>query len=110
MVTSLNLQTGSIEGAAWDTGYAAIEDFLDSLFQKYSSLVDKDTGVKSSGQVLVNWEYIGGNLLMKSIEVNYDGDCKCKESFAPALKDWIFCKSMDFAKVVGVISVKQRDI
>lgn len=108
MVTSLNLQTGSIEGATWDTGYAAIEDFLDSLFQKYSSLVDKDTGVKSSGQVLVDWEYIGGDLLMKSIDVNYDGDGEDVEYTTSILKHWIFCNSTNFAKVVGVISVTQR--
>lgn len=110
MVTSLNLQTGSIEGATWDTGYAAVEDFLDTLFQKYSSLVDKNKHFKSGGQVVVDWKYIGGDLMMKSIEVNYDGNGNNIDYTTSILKHWIFCKSMDFAKVVGVISVKQRDI
>lgn len=108
MVTSLNLQTGSIEGATWDTGYAAVEDFLDTLFQKYSSLVDKNKHFKSGGQVVVDWEYIGGDLLMKSIDVNYDGDGKGVEYTTSILKHWIFCNSTNFAKVVGVISVTQR--
>lgn len=108
MVTSLNLQTGSIEGATWDTGYAAIEDFLDSLFQKYSSLVNKNTSIKFGGQALVTWEHIGGDLLMKSIDVNYDGDGEDVEYTTSILKHWIFCNSTNFAKVVGVISVTQR--
>ena len=108
MVTSLNLQTGSIEGATWNTGYAAVEDFLDTLFQKYSSLVDKNKHFKSSGQVLISWEHIGGDLLMKSIDVNYDGDGEDVEYTTSILKHWIFCNSTNFAKAVGVISVTQR--
>ena len=110
MVTNLNLENGSIDGATWDTGYASVEDFLDKLYTKYSNLILKNKHFLSGGNVSVDWDYYGGDLCIKSISAEYNGDGQDLEYTTSIFKHWIFCYSMEFAKSVGVISVTQRKI
>lgn len=108
MVTSLDLGAGKIEGSTWDTGYASIEDFLDSLYQKYVRLISTKKHFLSGGKIVVDWNYIGGDLMIKSVSVEYNGDGTEIEYANSILRHWIFCNATNFVKVLGVISVTQR--
>lgn len=109
MVTNLDLETGKIEGATWDTGYASIEDFLDSLHQKYIMLVGTKKHFRMGGTVVVDWNYVGGDLMIKSVVAEYNGDGDEVEYANSILRHWIFCNSTNFVKVLGAVSVTQRE-
>lgn len=109
MVTNLDLETGKIEGATWDTGYASIEDFLDGLYQKYIRLIGTKKHFRTGGTITVDWNYIGGDLMIKSVIAEYNGDGTEVEYANSILRHWIFCNSTSFVKVLGAVSVKQRE-
>jgi hypothetical protein len=110
LVTNLDLETGKIEGATWDTGYASIEDFLDSLYQKYIGLIGTKKHFRTGGAVVVDWNYVGGDLMIKSVVAEYNGDGTEVEYANSILRHWIFCYAMNFSKVLGVVSVKQQQV
>lgn len=110
MVTYIDLGTGEVGGATCDTGYVAIEDLLDGLHKKYIRLIGTKRHFMTGGKIAVDWDYIHGDLTINSINAEYNGD-GAEVSYANSiLRHWIFCKAIDISKVVGVISVKQRDV
>ena len=108
MVTTVDLETGKIEGATLDAGYVSIEDFLDGLYQKYLGLIGTKKHFLSGGNIVVNWNHLGGDLMIKSIIAEYNGDGTEIEHANSILRHWIFCNSTNFVKVLGAVSVTQR--
>lgn len=108
MVSILNLETGKIDGPAMYVGCASIEDFLDIMYDKYINLLSNKKYFLPGGIVTINWLYVGGDLMVKSFSVEYNGDGKEIEIANSILHNWIFCNLSKFAKVLGVISVIQR--
>jgi len=108
LVTTVDLETGKIEGATWDAGYVSIEDFLDGLYQKYLGLIGTKKHFLSGGNIVVNWNHLGGDLMIKSIIAEYNGDGTEIEHANSILRHWIFCNSTNFVKVLGAVSVTQR--
>lgn len=108
MVSILNLETGKIDGPAMHVGCASIEDFLDIMYDKYTRLVNSKKYFLSGGIASINWIYVGGDLMVKSISVEYNGDGKEVELANSILYNWIFCNLLNFAKILGGISVTQR--
>lgn len=109
MITNLDLKTGDIGGEIWSVGCAAVEDFLDMLFDKYNRLIKSDNHFVDGGTAVVDWSFLGGQLMIKSIDVEYNGNGKELEYTTSILRHWIFCNAMNFAKILGVVNVKQRD-